>query len=263
MIFPHLKFAGASATFCGYFLQGASKFGFYEFFKDRLFRIVDKYGYDTKNLEFPIWITASGCAEVLASCVLCPLEATKIYMITNPQIVRQGTISRISSIVKTNGVLSLYTGLPLLLLRQVPYTCVKLSGYEIFYRLVRRATCVIQEKFPNFEKCRDSASLQFSQQLFSGVLSGIGAAFVSQPADVLLSKLCGSSSDATVCYIVNGVPSFLNAMKELGIRGCYSGILPRAAMVGALTALQFGVYENVRRLLCASSCYDGTVVSKT
>jgi solute carrier family 25 phosphate transporter 3 len=215
--------------------------------------VVDRFGYDAKSIEFPVWIVASGCAEVLASCVLCPLEATKIYMMMNPEVLSGGILSCVTTIIKTKGLLSLYSGLPLLLLRQVPYTCVKLSGYEMVFRFIRHGTSIIQKRFPKLNSFKDSAPLEVTQQLTSGVFAGIGAAVVSQPADVLLSKLCGSANDATVCLIVDGLPGFIDAMKDLGFRGCFSGLVPRATMVGVLTALQFGVYEKVRRLVPSRS----------
>lgn len=85
------------------------------------------------------------------------------------------------------------------------------------------------------------------KQLISGVLAGVSAAVVSQPADVLLSKLCGSSSSLTECIILDGFPSIMQACRDIGFRGCYAGLAPRAVMVGILTALQFFVYETAKK----------------
>ena len=67
---------GWSPTLLGYSLQGLGKFGFYEIFKDVYKNIVgaenaDKY----KKVG---WSVASGSAEIIADCLLCPWEAVKL-----------------------------------------------------------------------------------------------------------------------------------------------------------------------------------------
>ena len=67
---------GWSPTLLGYSLQGLGKFGFYEIFKDVYKNIVgaenaDKY----KKVG---WSIASGSAEIIADCLLCPWEAVKL-----------------------------------------------------------------------------------------------------------------------------------------------------------------------------------------
>ncbi len=67
---------GWQPTFIGYSLQGLGKFGFYEIFKDVYKGIVgaenaDKY----KKIG---WSIASGSAEIIADCLLCPWEAIKL-----------------------------------------------------------------------------------------------------------------------------------------------------------------------------------------
>ena len=127
------------ATFAGYFLQGACKFGFYEHFKHNIAAKVAGLGISTENMKLPIWIVSSGAAEVIASVALCPLEATKIFMMVNAEDARKGMLHSMRLIMKNNGLAGLYNGLPLLILRQLPYTCVKLSGYELFSLLINKA----------------------------------------------------------------------------------------------------------------------------
>jgi solute carrier family 25 phosphate transporter 3 len=67
---------GWAPTLIGYSLQGLGKFGFYEIFKDVYKKVVgaenaDKY----KKIG---WSVASGSAEVIADCLLCPWEAIKL-----------------------------------------------------------------------------------------------------------------------------------------------------------------------------------------
>lgn len=65
-------------TLIGYSAQGLGKFGFYELFKDVYKGIV---GEETANKYRRIgWSVASGSAEVIADCFLCPFEALKVRM---------------------------------------------------------------------------------------------------------------------------------------------------------------------------------------
>jgi len=67
---------GWAPTLVGYSLQGLGKFGFYEIFKDVYKGIVGEENAD-KYKKF-LWYIASGSAEVIADCFLCPWEATKL-----------------------------------------------------------------------------------------------------------------------------------------------------------------------------------------
>jgi hypothetical protein len=76
-------------------------------------------------------------------------------------------------------------------------------------------------------------------------MAGFAAAFVSQPADTMLSKINktkGLPGEGTMTRLVK-------IGKELGIRGSYSGIGARLFMVGTLTAGQFAIYGG----MCLSS----------
>ena len=46
--------------------------------------------------------------------------------------------------------------------------------------------------------------------------------------------------------LTNYVTSVIKVCRDIGLRGCYRGLAPRALMVGILTALQFTLYENTK-----------------
>lgn len=235
---------GFAATFSGYFVQGTCKFGFYELYKYKLSNALSKRNIDVEKWQLPIWLTASGAAEIVASWALCPLEVTKIYMMMNPVEAKEGIWHCINKVANKN-VFALFNGLPLIMLRQVPYTCVKLSGYELYTRLINRSFNKLRSIFPESPLFADGSYSEL-KQMVAGVLAGVSAAVVSQPADVLLSKLCGSSSTLTECVIIDGLPSIIQMCKDIGFKGCYAGLAPRAMMVGILTALQFSLYETAK-----------------
>merc|ERR1712137_537582 len=87
---------GFGPTAAGYFLQGAFKFGGYEFFND---------------------------------VALCPLEATRIRLVGDPTFAN-GLVGGFSKILKNEGVGAFYSGFGPILFKQVPYTMAKFAVFE-------------------------------------------------------------------------------------------------------------------------------------
>ena len=246
---------GLAATFSGYAIQGFFKFGFYDLIKDRAYQIIgDKNMIDSVRL--PILLISSGLAEVIASWALCPLEVTRIYMVMNPQM-KSGMISAMKSIVAKEGPSGLFKGLPMIMLRQVPYTCAKLAGYEIISDMLTKALKKFQDAIQPSAHISSISKTPVGQgkeaqiknniyiQLSSGIMAGVLAATISHPADVLLSRVC-RGSDPTDCFILDSPMALIERFQELGFRNCYAGLQPRALMIGSLTAMQFVIYEQTK-----------------
>jgi solute carrier family 25 phosphate transporter 3 len=90
------------------------------------------------------------------------------------------------------------------------------------------------------DKSKTSDGMQTVINLGSGLIAGFAAAFVSQPADTMLSKINktkGLPGEGTTSRLIK-------IAKELGIRGSYTGLGARLFMVGTLTAGQFAIYVS-------------------
>lgn len=88
--------------------------------------------------------------------------------------------------------------------------------------------------FKAFPKESLSDAAQTGVNLGSGLIAGMAAAVVSQPADTMLSKINktkGAPGEGTMSRLIK-------IGRELGLRGSYSGIGARLFMVGTLTAGQ-------------------------
>lgn len=100
----------------------------------------------------------------------------------------------------------------------------------------------------SFDKEKMADSTKTAVNLGSGLIAGFAAAIVSQPADTMLSKI-----NKTQGLPGEGNTSRLIKIgKELGIRGSYAGIGARLFMVGTLTAGQFAIYGDIKRILGAT-----------
>ncbi|KAK7526168.1 mitochondrial carrier domain-containing protein [Phyllosticta citriasiana] len=227
---------GVGPTFAGYFLQGAFKFGGYEFFKQQS---INALGYETAaNNRTAVYLASSACAEFFADIALCPLEATRIRLVSDPGFAN-GLIGGFTRIFKTEGVGAFYSGFGPILFKQVPYTMAKFVVYEK----------VVEAIFKRFDKNTMSGPAQTVANLGAGLIAGFAAAIVSQPADTMLSKINktkGAPGEGTTSRLIK-------IAKELGIRGSYAGIGARLFMVGTLTAGQFAIYGDIKKVSKKSS----------
>ncbi|KAJ5819157.1 Mitochondrial phosphate carrier protein [Penicillium riverlandense] len=226
---------GFGPTAAGYFLQGAFKFGGYEFFKQQS---INYLGYETAaNNRTAVYLASSACAEFMADIALCPLEATRIRLVSQPTFA-SGLLSGFTKIASQEGIGAFYSGFGPILFKQVPYTMAKFVVFEKVSEMIYRQV----------DKNNLSDGQKTGINLGSGLVAGLAAAIVSQPADTMLSKINktqGLPGEGTVSRLIK-------IGKELGLRGSYSGIGARLFMVGSLTAGQFAIYGDIKRVLGAT-----------
>jgi solute carrier family 25 phosphate transporter 3 len=67
---------GWGPTAVGYSLQGAGKFGLYEYFKDAYSTLLGEER--TYQYRGPVYVAASASAEFFADILLCPFEMIKV-----------------------------------------------------------------------------------------------------------------------------------------------------------------------------------------
>jgi solute carrier family 25 phosphate transporter 3 len=232
---------GLGPTVTGYFIQGSFKFGGYEFFKKTF---IDALGVETATQNrTAVYLVSSACSEFLADIFLCPLEATRIRLVSQPSFAT-GLVSGFTRILKEEGIIrGFYSGFGPILLRQVPYNMTKFVVHE-------RASEAIYASIGTPKAQLSNSTVTFVN-LGSGLIAGAAAAIISQPADTLLSKINKQKG-------ANGsIASRLIALaRELGPRGLYLGLGPRIVMVGILAAGQFAIYEDITRILGATNSIE-------
>ncbi|KAG6021312.1 hypothetical protein E4U19_004634 [Claviceps sp. Clav32 group G5] len=226
---------GFGPTFAGYFLQGALKFGGYEFFKQQW---INALGYETASQNrTAVYLASSATAEFFADIALCPLEATRIRLVSEPTYAN-GLIGGFTKMLKNEGLGAFYAGFGPILFKQIPYTMAKFVVFEK----------VAESVFRIYPKESLSDGMQTVANLGSGLIAGFAAALVSQPADTMLSKINktkGAPGEGTTSRLIK-------IAKELGLRGSYTGIGARLFMVGTLTAGQFAIYGDLKKALGAT-----------
>ncbi|TIB85447.1 hypothetical protein E3Q06_01912 [Wallemia mellicola] len=241
---PGALLTGAGPTFAGYFLQGAFKFGGYEFFKKQA---VDYVGLENaKDNRTAIYLGSSALAEFFADIALCPLEATRIRLVSNPQFA-SGLVSGFTKIVGQEGVGALYAGFGPICFKQIPYTMAKFAVYET----------VSEQAIHAYGKPKSELSGAEANtiNLGCGLIAGMASAVISQPADTLLSKINKTEAKAGE----STTQRLAGLAKQLGVGGMFSGIGTRLVMVGGITAGQFALYGSIKSSLNATG---GTEIAK-
>ncbi len=98
---------GLGPTVLGYSLQGALKFGGYEFWKKAA---IDYFGIDrARENRQAIYLGASAIAEFFADIALCPLEATRIRLVSQPTFAN-GLAGGFARIAREEGLGGFYAG---------------------------------------------------------------------------------------------------------------------------------------------------------
>lgn len=106
---------GFGPTFTGYFIQGAFKFGGYEFFKKQS---IDLLGIEkARQNRAAVYSVSAASAEFFASIALCPLEATRIRLVSTPGFAN-GLIGGFGKILSNEGVGAFYSGFGPILFKQ-------------------------------------------------------------------------------------------------------------------------------------------------
>jgi solute carrier family 25 phosphate transporter 3 len=224
-------FTGWGPTFVGYSVQGAGKYGFYEYFKHLYSELA---GEETAaKYKTTIFLTASASAEFIADVGLCPFEAVKVRMQTTIPPTFTGTMQGITSITSKEGTAGLYKGLYPLWGRQIPYTMMKFASFETI-------VAAIYNYLPG-QKSDYNKGAQTGVAFVGGYAAGILCAIVSHPADVMVSKLNADRAPG------EGFGAAMSRIySKIGFAGLWNGLPVRIVMIGTLTGLQWMIYDSFK-----------------
>ncbi|GAA5856326.1 hypothetical protein JCM9279_006423 [Rhodotorula babjevae] len=223
-------YTGFTPTLIGYSMQGAAKYGFYEFFKKTY---SDMAGPENAvKYKDAIFLAGSASAEFLADMALVPMETVKVRIQTTFPPFATGAVSGLQKVVATEGAGALFKSLPSLWGRQIPYTMMKFWSFEATVAAIYNAIGKPKETYNKLEQLGVSAT--------AGYIAGVFCAVVSHPADTMVSKLNAPVKPGQV------KPSVGSIYSEIGFGGLWAGLGTRIFMIGTLTALQWLIYDSFK-----------------
>eukprot|EP01038_Epipyxis_sp_PR26KG_P008067 gene8067-10930_t len=257
---------GLGPTLVGYAIQGSLKYGFYEIFKVAVKSSITLFITFHPSLSFLqvdkiiIFMIAGGLAELIGSLFLCPFETARIRLVSNPTFAN-GLIDCLQKIKNEEGIKTWFSGLPAILLKNVPYTIFQLSTFESL-------TSLMYAKLAELGITGNEVS---KYQIIITASAAFIAAFVStiasQPGDTLLTIINKSArANATTASTTinnnndnndnnlkptesNPLLLLSNISNEIGFLGLFSGLKARLLQMSLIVVIQLLVYDFVKQLV--------------
>jgi len=165
-----------------------------------------------------------GCsARTVAGSIMIPFTVIKTRF-ESPNFHYSSTISALRHILRTEGLRGLTRGLGATLVRDVPF-----SGlYLMFYEHLKNVT-------PADANQTHGSSAHF----ICGMTAGVLASLVTQPADVIKTRLQLSPDTKSVTTVIGQI------YRQQGLVGFTSGLVPRSLRRTLMAALAWTVYEKM------------------
>lgn len=233
---PAALLTGFGPTAVGYLVQGGGKFAGYEFFKKKFISYAGGPEAAVPH-RTAIYLGASAAAEFFADIALCPLEATRIRLVSQRGFAT-GLASGFMRLAREEGFRGFYSGFVPLLFKQVPYAVGQFSVHEAVNEVIFRS--IGAERKAKLTQLESTGI-----ELTSGLVAGAAAAVLSHPADTLLSAMNKGAGDPG-----QGATSrMFQLAKEFGPkRLLLSGLAPRVVMTCGLVSGQFVIYAQCKAL---------------
>ncbi|KOS38700.1 hypothetical protein ACN38_g10473 [Penicillium nordicum] len=239
---PMAFYRGLGAVLLGIVPKMAIRFTSFETYKTILKRP------DEKALTSGRLILAGLAAGITeAVLVVTPTEVLKIRLqTTKPRDGVRGAVSvgyrntpeALYTIVRTEGVKVLWTGIGLTAARQGTNQAVNFFAYT----RIRQALVDNQPQY-------HSSGLPSWQTGLNGFLAGSLGPLANAPIDTLKTRIQKSGNRGNESGLSRLIHTFQDIVRHDGYRALYKGILPRVLRVGIGQAVTFSTYEALRRWL--------------
>jgi len=219
-------FRGWAPTFLGFFINGGITYSGTEFFRRYYGNFL---GDAAPNLEIPIILASASSAAFFGAFLLCPTEAVRIRSVAQPDF-GSNIIDVTKRMVKEEGIESLFSAVPIFLLKDIPFAMAKFTVFDV-------STAYLYDQFP---AASEDLRLSLLVSLVGGTLGGMSAAIVSNPADATISEMKKSASD------MGPIGSLQAVLNRDGTLGLFRGLDIRLFFYSLLVSLQFLLYDAVR-----------------
>jgi solute carrier family 25 uncoupling protein 8/9 len=188
----------------------------------------------SSHLSLPKLMLAGGLAASIAEIVTIPLDTIKVRM-----QLRQGIYPSLSqcglSMIKDEGLLSLYRGLSAALMRQLSFASLRIGLFDLAMQKI--------------ELRKGSDGITLIDRIAWGILSGAAAICVANPFDVVKVRFQNDARSG-------GKPrysGFLHAMKSIaaqeGLHGFYQSLPPNIFRNSIFNAVELATYSQVKAVL--------------
>eukprot|EP00547_Thalassionema_nitzschioides_P008774 CAMPEP_0194226776 /NCGR_PEP_ID=MMETSP0156-20130528/42513_1 /TAXON_ID=33649 /ORGANISM="Thalassionema nitzschioides, Strain L26-B" /LENGTH=814 /DNA_ID=CAMNT_0038959233 /DNA_START=445 /DNA_END=2889 /DNA_ORIENTATION=- len=224
---PSTYFTGWLPTIAGHFVAGGVLYAMTEFIRRSIVEYVGPV--QAVSFEALIILTAAAISSAMAACLFCPFDAVRIRSVSQPGY-GSNAIATASRMVQEEGVASLIDAIPVFVARQVPYAAVKFTVFDL-------STEYLYQVFP---LAQEDLKLSLGVSLVGGIFAGIGAAIVSNPADVVITELKKAKSDSSPQEALQAL------LDRSGVSALFKGLSIRMVFYSLNAAFQFLVFDGVK-----------------
>lgn len=180
-------------------------------------------------------------ARTTITSIASPLELVRTNLQSTPPPGMTHSLPSVlrslRTLARTNGTLSLWRGLGPTLWRDVPFSGLYWASYQ---------SCKDAFGRRNYH----GAHVAF----FSGAVSGVAAALITSPFDVLKTRRQALLMAPTNSVTSRTFPLLKDLVRTEGVSALYAGILPRIAKIAPACGVMIACYE-VR--VCPDNCFLG------
>ncbi|KAL7425088.1 Mitochondrial succinate-fumarate transporter [Cryptotrichosporon argae] len=242
-------YKGLGAVISGIVPKMAIRFASFEMYKGWL------SGPDGKIKPSGTFLAGLGAGATEAVLVVSPMEVIKIrlqaqqHSLADPMdIPRYRNAAHAAfTIVREEGLSTLYRGVTLTALRQATNQAVNFTAYQQFKKWALQAQ-------PAYAA---SGELPSWQTMLMGLVSGAMGPFSNAPIDTIKTRIQKASKQPGETAVSRLVAVTTDMFRNEGAAAFYKGITPRVLRVAPGQAIVFTVYERVKSWIdAAKGAYD-------
>lgn len=162
--------------------QSIGQFGVYEIMKPVFASLLASDGGGSNTGV--AYLLASIVAGAVAALLLCPMESTRIKMVTDPAYGRDNLLTALGRIAATEGLAASFGGLWAMLSKQVPYTFGKQVSFDVVAGLLYVFFGRLQKQWTGLS----DGSVKWAVSVFAAMAASLVACILSQPGDMILTE---------------------------------------------------------------------------
>jgi solute carrier family 25 phosphate transporter 3 len=251
---PQVLLGGLGPTVVGYGIEGAMKFGVYEICKP-IFNALF-LGSSSEEKSAVAFLLASITAGAIAALILCPMESTRIRIVTDPAFAGKGLLTGLSKLVTEEGLWSTFSGLWAMLAKQVPYTFGKQVSFDVFAGFLYAFFQSVEVDWLG------DGQTKWMVSIMAAFMASIIACIFSQPGDMLLTetyrpresqkkmKTKKGKQQVTDDGLDRSFGAVSNRIYQKGgMSGFFTGTGARIVHVGMIITSQLVIYDLVKQML--------------
>ncbi|KAG9453074.1 hypothetical protein H6P81_005978 [Aristolochia fimbriata] len=200
-------------------------------------------------------LLAGGIAGAVSKTCTAPLARLTILfqvqgMHSDVTKLRNASIIREASrVVREEGFRAFWRGNLVTIAHRLPYSSISFYAYERYKNLL--------QSIPGLEGHRENVSSDLFVRLLGGGLSGITAATMTYPLDLVRTRLAAQTN---VVYYRGISHTLYTICRDEGIKGLYKGLGATLLGVGPSIAISFSVYETLRSSWQSRRPHDSSVL---